>query len=71
MKTSNAQRKANKKYKDNHTDKQRTYVARSTAKRFIKELATLKDLDELTVLIQAKRREIEEGANDEKQNNSK
>ena len=66
MKTSNALRKANKKYKDNHPDKQRTYVARSTAKRFIKELATLKDLDELTALIQAKRQELQEGGNNEK-----
>lgn len=66
MKTSNAQRKANKKYKDSHPDKQRTYVARSTAKRFVKELATLKDLDELTALIQAKRQELREGENDEK-----
>ena len=61
MKTSNAQRN-----KDNHPDKQRTYVARSTAKRFIKELANLKDLDELTALIQAKRQELQEGGNNEK-----
>lgn len=66
MKTSNAQRKANKKYKDNHPGKQRTYVARSTAKRFIKELANLKDLDELTALIQAKRQELQEGGKYEK-----
>ena len=66
MKTSKAQLKANKKYKDNNPGKQQLYVARSTAKRFVKELATLKDLDELTVLIQAKRQELKEGESDEK-----
>jgi hypothetical protein len=71
MKTSDAQRKANKKYKAKHPAKQRLYNYRSSARTFIKDYAELKDLDELTALIHAKRREIEEGANDEKQNTSK
>ena len=61
MKTSKAQLKTNKKYKDNNPGKQQLYVARSTAKRFIKELASLKDLDDLTQLIEDKRRQLKEG----------
>ncbi len=70
MKTSKAQLKANKKYKDNNPGKQQLYVARSTAKRFIKELASLKDLDDLTQLIEDKRQELKEDENNETKDNS-
>lgn len=71
MKTSKAQLKANKKYKDNNPSKQQLYVARSTARRFIKELASLKDLDDLTQLIEDKRQELKEGESNETKDNSK
>lgn len=71
MKTSKAQLKASKKYKDKHPSKQQRYVARSTAKRFINELASLKDLDDLTQLIEDKRQELKEGESNETKDNSK
>lgn len=58
MAVSDAQKRASAKYKAKHKDQQKVYVARSTARKFIKEYATLKDLDELSELISAKRDEL-------------
>lgn len=57
MATSEAQKKALKKYdaKQSTKEKRRVYVARSTAKRFIKDMASPEDLEELSELIKQRR----------------
>lgn len=47
MALSEAQKRSNKKWNDKHKDKSKIYVARSTAKRFIKDFANEKDLKDL------------------------
>lgn len=57
-KTSEAQRKANKKWNDKNKDKQRVYQYRSNAKHFILEMASEKDLDNFTNYIKQRRDQL-------------
>lgn len=57
-KTSEAQRKANKKWNDKNKDKQRLYQYRYNAKHFILEMANEKDLDKFTDYINQRRTEL-------------
>lgn len=56
--TSEAHKRANKKWKDNNKDKQRIYQYRSYARSFIKNMASSEDLDELLKLIAQRRQEL-------------
>ena len=58
--TSEAQRRANTKWKAKHKDKQRHYNDKSAAKRYIKA-ASREELQGLESLIQARREEIASG----------
>lgn len=58
MALSEARKRANAKYKAKHPGKQKIYVARSTARKFIKDYASVKDLDELSKLMDARRNEL-------------
>lgn len=53
-KVSEAQLKASKKWDESHKEQKKYIVARSQAKRFIKKLATLDDLENLKKLIEVK-----------------
>ena len=50
-KLSEARKKANKKWNDNNKNKTRLYHYRSSAKKYIKELASEEDLLELRQMI--------------------
>lgn len=54
-KISEAKLRANKKWAKKNRDKQRIYLYRSHAKHFILDMATDKDLDNLTNYIQQRR----------------
>lgn len=56
--TSEAHKRANKKWKDNNKDKQRVYQYRSYARSYITKMATAEDLDELVKLIDERRKEL-------------
>ena len=56
MAITKAQARATAKYKAKHPTKTKAYQAKSYAKRFIREYATSKDLDELDKLIRDRRR---------------
>lgn len=59
MATSEAQKRANQKWRSQHKDKQQIYNHRSTAKRFIKLYANLHDLDVfLADMIKERRSEL-------------
>lgn len=58
MKTSEAQIKASKKWKEKNKDKQKLYNIRSKAKKFIKDYSTLDDLEALELLISQRRKEL-------------
>lgn len=58
MAISEARRKANKKWDDKNKDKKKLYQYRSTAKSFIKKMASNDDLDELEKLIIERRKEL-------------
>lgn len=60
MALSEAQKRSNKKWNDKHKDKAKIYVARSTAKRFIKDFANEKDLKDLEKLIAEKRKQLKQ-----------
>lgn len=49
--TTEAQKEATKRWTERNRDKQRIYQNRSAARRFIREMATLEDLEELKGLI--------------------
>ncbi|HJF54398.1 MAG TPA: hypothetical protein K8W06_04535 [Limosilactobacillus coleohominis] len=53
-KTSEAKLKANKKWTEKNKDKQRVYLYRSHAKKFIRDIATEDDLKELRKMIDEK-----------------
>lgn len=57
-KVSEAQRRASDKWNKANKDKHRVYSLRSTARRFIREYASVEDLDELTNLINERRTEL-------------
>lgn len=48
---SEARRKANKKWNEKNKDKQRVYLYRSHAKKFVREIANEDDLKELRNMI--------------------
>ncbi|ABQ83379.1 hypothetical protein [Limosilactobacillus reuteri] len=51
---SEARRKANKKWNEKNKDKQRVYLYRSHAKKFVREIANEDDLKELRKMIDDK-----------------
>ena len=57
MKT-NAEIKANQKWKAANKDKQRLYRYRSYARKFIRDMSTTEDLEELKGLIHDREKEI-------------
>ena len=57
MKTK-AEIKANQKWKATNKDKQRLYRYRSYARKFIRDMATTEDLEELKGLIRDREQEI-------------
>lgn len=56
--TSEAQKKANAKWKSKNKDKQQVYRYRSQAKKFIREFATADDLNDLLLLINERRQQL-------------
>lgn len=60
MATSEAQKRANRKWRSKNKEKQQLYNHRSTAKRFVKRYASIDDLIELENLIHERRQELEE-----------
>lgn len=50
-KISEARKRANKKWNDSHKSKQRLYLYRSHAKKFVREIASEDDLKELQKMI--------------------
>ncbi|MCC4509354.1 hypothetical protein LMC05_10150 [Limosilactobacillus reuteri] len=48
---SKAQRRANKKWNDNHKEENRIYRYRSYARKYVKDIASKEDLEELQQLI--------------------
>lgn len=57
-----AQRRANKKYKEKHKQQQNIYIKRSTARNFIKNYANLNDLQELQELIKVRQEQLNDNA---------
>ncbi|KRM19491.1 hypothetical protein FC40_GL000035 [Ligilactobacillus hayakitensis DSM 18933 = JCM 14209] len=55
MVTSDAQKKANQKWKEANKEKQKIYRYRAQAKKFIRDFATEKDLEELLQLIEERK----------------
>lgn len=58
MKVSESQRRASEKWDRNNKERKSYIVKRSTAKSFIKNHATLEDLEELELLIQQRKIEL-------------
>ena len=56
---SEAQRRANKKYKEKHKEQQNLYVKRSITRNFLKKFATLDDLQEMQEIIDERRKQLE------------
>lgn len=56
--TTEAQDRATKKWKEKNRDRQRIYQNRSAARRFIREMASLEDLEELKGLIHTREQEL-------------
>lgn len=61
---SEAQRRANKKYREKHKQQQNIYIKRSTTRNFIKNYASLDDLKELQELIQARKQQLTKSADE-------
>ncbi|MSS77360.1 hypothetical protein HV819_02355 [Anaerococcus sp. AGMB00486] len=55
-KTSEAQRKANERWREKNKEKNKIYQLRSQAKRFINEYSDEKDLDDLIELLEERRK---------------
>lgn len=55
---SEAKARANKKWDDENKEKKRLYRYRSYSRKFVREMATTEDLDELQQLINARRNEL-------------
>ena len=51
LKTSEAQRRANERWKEKNKEKQRIYIMRSTTRRFLSEFATDEDIAEVLEII--------------------
>ena len=59
-KTSDAQLRANEKWKSRNRDKQRIYTARSRAKAYINDMIeTQEEIDDLLELLEKKSKEIQ------------
>lgn len=60
QKTSDAQRRANEKWKSKNREKQKVYAARSRAKAYITDMIeTQEEIDDLLDLLEKKSKEIE------------
>lgn len=57
-KTSEAQRKANEKWKEKNKNLQKKYVLKSNCKRYIKEFAEISDLEELEEMIKKAKKDL-------------
>lgn len=57
-KTSEAQRRANERWREKNKEKNKIYQLRSQAKRFINEYSSEKDLDDLIELIEERRKNL-------------
>ena len=60
-----AQRRARNKWNQKHKEERKIYVLRSSAKRFIKDYASDKDIKELEKLLQERERLLKDQANNE------
>lgn len=58
-KTTEAQRKANEKWKEKNKNLQKKYVLKSNCKRYIKEFAELSDLEELEEMIKNAKKDVD------------
>ncbi|MGQ5709584.1 hypothetical protein [Lactobacillus sp. PSON] len=56
---SESQRKANKRYKEKHKEQQQLYVKRSTTRNFLKNYASLDDLQEMQEIIDTRLKQLE------------
>lgn len=59
MAMSEARKKANKKWDNNNKERMKYLRYRSYTKTFINKLSTVEDLDELSALIEERRKELE------------
>ena len=57
-KTTEAQNRATKKWGDKNKDKQRIYRYRSYARKYVRDIATLADLKELSQMIDERMKEF-------------
>ncbi|MBF0702310.1 hypothetical protein [Ligilactobacillus murinus] len=57
-KTTEAQNRATKKWGDKNKDKQRIYRYRSYARKYVRDIATLDDLKELSQMIDERMKEF-------------
>ncbi|MCR1891398.1 hypothetical protein NSA16_09475 [Ligilactobacillus murinus] len=57
-KTTEAQNRATKKWGDKNKDKQRIYRYRSYARKYVRDIATLDDLKELSQIIDERMKEF-------------
>ena len=60
MPLSEARKNANKRWNDKNKSKSRVYSYRSTARKFIREMATVKDIVELRELLDKREQELKE-----------
>ena len=56
--TTEAQRKANEKWKEKNKNLQKKYVLKSNCKRYIKEFAEISDLEELEEMIKNVKKDL-------------
>ena len=56
---SDAKASANKRWDDQNKDKKKLYRYRSYSRKYVRELADLEDLEELTTMIEQRKIEIE------------
>lgn len=61
MAISEAQKKAKEKYRKKNPEKARYNSYKGTAKTFIRNYATLKDVEELQILLDERKEEIQRG----------
>ena len=59
MAMSEARKKANKKWDNNNKERMKYLRYRSYTKTFVNKLSTVEDLDELSALIEERRKELE------------
>ncbi|MFO1547027.1 hypothetical protein ABC418_13845 [Lactiplantibacillus plantarum] len=59
VKLSEARERANKKWDDNNKQRKQYINKRSVARNFVKQLATVDDLNELQELLEERRKELD------------